>query len=97
VNGLKKAKPPALDSAPLPQRTVGSPLVPPPASAGGSNTGGPIIPLKTRVVQLLALGPQSIEDIVSRVGMSENEVMRIVNVVSDLDLSNGRLYFAQSV
>jgi len=81
VNGLKKAKPPSLDSAPTP-RTISSPLIPPPLSASGSASGGPVIPLKTRVVQLLALGPQSIDDIVARVGMSENEVMRVVNVVS---------------
>jgi hypothetical protein len=40
------------------------------------------IPLKTRIVQLLALGPASMEDILSRTGGNPDEVMRVVKVVS---------------
>jgi hypothetical protein len=44
--------------------------------------GTPIVPLKTRVVQHLALGPASVEEIVGRVGGAEADVMRVVKVVS---------------
>ena len=47
----------------------------------GVGTGGPVIPLKTRVVQLLALGPATVADIVGKVGGLEQDVMRVVNVV----------------
>lgn len=65
-------------------RTVSSPAGPVPNSASTSSGAAvvPMVPLKTRVVQLLALGASSVEDIVSRVGMSESEVMRVVRVVS---------------
>lgn len=48
--------------------------------ANGATT--PVIPLKTRVIQLLALGPLPVHEIIKRVGMSESEVMRVVRVVS---------------
>ena len=48
-------------------RTVSSPGPSAPAKA----TPEPIIPLKTRVIQLLALGPSSIEEIVGKVGMAQ--------------------------
>ncbi|ORY20709.1 hypothetical protein BCR39DRAFT_554905 [Naematelia encephala] len=41
----------------------------------------PMIPLKTRVIQLLALGPTTMDDMMHRVGATEEEVMRVVNVV----------------
>ncbi|OCF37515.1 hypothetical protein I316_00640 [Kwoniella heveanensis BCC8398] len=46
-----------------------------------SGAGQPMIPLKTRVMQLLALGPTTVSDIVRRVGGDEQNVMRVVNVV----------------
>ncbi|WVQ69040.1 uncharacterized protein L199_007252 [Kwoniella botswanensis] len=52
------------------------------ASTTGTGTGtGQMIPLKTRVMQLLALGPTTVQDIVRRVGGDEQNVMRVVNVV----------------
>jgi len=44
-----------------------------------------MIPLKTRVIQLLALGSTALGDIVSRVGGAEQDVIRVVNVVSTSD------------
>jgi len=52
-----------------------------PQFGSGSTPGSPMIPLKTRVVQLLALGPISVTDIVKRVGGAEQDIMRVVNVV----------------
>lgn len=52
------------------------------ASAGATAPAAPMIPLKTRVVQLLALGPSAVTDIVKRVGGAEQDVMRVVKVVS---------------
>ncbi|KAK8846784.1 hypothetical protein IAR55_005872 [Kwoniella newhampshirensis] len=53
-----------------------------PAVNGNSVTSNhTMIPLKTRVMQLLALGPTSVADIVRRVGGDEQNVMRVVNVV----------------
>jgi hypothetical protein len=43
----------------------------------------PVVPLKTRVVQLLALGPTEVSDIVRRVGGAEEDIMRVVQVVSN--------------
>ena len=81
LNGIKKAIPPSLDHiGTTMNRTMSSPAVPAPSS--GSNT--PMVPLKTRVVQLLALGPLSVDEIVSKVGMSEGEVVRVVKGVSRL-------------
>lgn len=51
-----------------------------PAGTGGSSTAGQV-PLKTRVVQLLALGPMEEAEIVRRVGGVEQDVMRVVKVV----------------
>lgn len=42
-----------------------------------------MIPLKTRVVQLLALGETNVKDLVQRVGGAEQDVMRVVKVVRD--------------
>ena len=46
------------------------------------SSGEPIIPLKTRVIQALALGPMGLDKVVKRVGMPEEDVMRVVRVVS---------------
>lgn len=88
VKGEKKAIPPALhlDHSTNMARTTSSPAVP--SSAPPTATSTPIVPLKTRVVQLLALGASSVEDIVARVGMSEGEVMRVVRVVSHFKYLN---------
>jgi hypothetical protein len=42
----------------------------------------PVVPLKTRVVQHLALGPASVEEIIGKVGGAEGDVMRVVKVVN---------------
>lgn len=42
----------------------------------------PVVPLKTRVVQLLALGPCPQQDMLRRLGGVEGDIMRVVNVVS---------------
>ncbi|WVF70010.1 hypothetical protein IAT40_004796 [Kwoniella sp. CBS 6097] len=52
-----------------------------PSAAATSSSAQPMIPLKTRVMQLLALGPTTVSDIVRRVGGDEQNVMRVVNVV----------------
>jgi hypothetical protein len=52
------------------------------ATAPAATAVTPVIPLKTRVVQYLALGPASVEEIVGRVGGAEADVMRVVKVVS---------------
>ncbi|WWD22156.1 hypothetical protein CI109_106645 [Kwoniella shandongensis] len=64
-------------------RTHSSPAMgsAPVASASTSGNGHPMIPLKTRVMQLLALGSTTVADIVRRVGGDEQNVMRVVNVV----------------
>ncbi|WVQ97872.1 hypothetical protein IAU59_004988 [Kwoniella sp. CBS 9459] len=65
-------------------RTHSSPQMMASASVNtGTSSGGgqPMIPLKTRVMQLLALGPTTVADIVRRVGGDEQNVMRVVNVV----------------
>ena len=51
-------------------------------STPAMGNGGPMIPLKTRVVQLLALGQLGTRDLITRVGGAEADVMRVVNVVS---------------
>jgi len=71
VNGVGKSKA-VMDLATSMGRTHSSPAM---------QSGGAMIPLKTRVLQLLALGPTDVEDIVSRVGGLEQDVMRVVNVV----------------
>lgn len=60
-------------------RSHSSPGVPSASSAGA---GAPVVPLKTRVVQHLALGAASVEEIVGCVGGAETDVMRVVKVVS---------------
>lgn len=39
------------------------------------------IPLKTRIVQLLALGPATMEELLDRTGGNPDDVVRVVNVV----------------
>ena len=46
-----------------------------------TNEDGSMIPLKTRVLQLLALGPVRFGDLVARVGGDDEGVLRIVKVV----------------
>ena len=53
-----------------------------PSRAGTPVKSGPVVPLKTRVMQLLALGPKSVKDVVARVGGGEDEVSRVLKVVS---------------
>ncbi|KAK6903944.1 hypothetical protein I203_107455 [Kwoniella mangroviensis CBS 8507] len=61
---------------------MGSSTSAPTQGASTTVTGtGQMIPLKTRVMQLLALGPTTVQDIVRRVGGDEQNVMRVVNVV----------------
>ncbi|KAL7422640.1 hypothetical protein Q5752_001931 [Cryptotrichosporon argae] len=45
----------------------------------------PAIPLKTRVVQLLAVGQIGMPDLVARLGAAEDDVARVVNVVGRAD------------
>ncbi|ORX34421.1 hypothetical protein BD324DRAFT_683372 [Kockovaella imperatae] len=66
-------------------RVYSSPGLPSSMTVGGE----PIIPLKTRVIQALSLGPMSLEKVVKRVGMPEEDVMRVVRVVGK-DLGEGR-------
>ena len=63
----------------------------------GTGQTGQIIPLKTRVVQLLALGPLSVDEIVRRVGMSDVEVMRVVKVVCSTRPRNDPSHHHRSV
>ncbi|WRT64970.1 uncharacterized protein IL334_001911 [Kwoniella shivajii] len=61
---------------------IKSSTITPAATTNGTGTGtGQMIPLKTRVMQLLALGPTTVSDIIRRVGGDEQNVMRVVNVV----------------
>ncbi|WVW78677.1 hypothetical protein I302_100637 [Kwoniella bestiolae CBS 10118] len=72
------------NSSPQMGSAVPSPAPAPASVAGSSGTGtgtGQMIPLKTRVMQLLALGPTTVQDIVRRVGGDEQNVMRVVKVV----------------
>ncbi|WWC87098.1 uncharacterized protein L201_001984 [Kwoniella dendrophila CBS 6074] len=67
------------------------------ASSGGAGsssttTTGQMIPLKTRVMQLLALGPTTVLDIIRRVGGDEQNVMRVVNVVGRASSTNPPRY-----
>ena len=57
-----------------------------PAATVGAGSG-PVIPLKTRVMQLLALGPITAPDLIEKVAGNEVDVMRVVNVVSDASRS----------
>lgn len=65
-------------AAPI-SRSHSSPGTQPAAAAAAP---APVVPLKTRVVQHLALGPASVEEIIGRVGGAEADVMRVVKVVS---------------
>lgn len=64
------------------ERATSSPPVSNGIRSGAAGAGVPMIPLKTRVVQLLALGAFTVESILGRVGGGEAETMRVVNVVS---------------
>ncbi|KAI9635404.1 uncharacterized protein MKK02DRAFT_32836 [Dioszegia hungarica] len=55
----------------------------------------PVIPLKTRVVQYLALGPASVEEILSKLGGAEADVMRVVKVVGRQVAENPPRYSLQ--
>jgi hypothetical protein len=78
VNGVAP-KHRAVASVAVPMgRTQSSPATTP-ASAATAQV--PQVPLKTRVVQLLALGSMGQDDIVKRVGGAEQDVMRVVKVV----------------
>lgn len=59
-------------------KTQSSPNV----STSPSVSTTPVIPLKTRVVQLLAMGSCPQTDIVTRLKGLEADIMRVVNVVS---------------
>ena len=80
VNGVSKGKSiqSVVNMTPV-GMTTSRPIV---ENGVGTGTGGIVIPLKTRVVQLLALGPATTADIVRKVGGLEQDVMRVVNVVS---------------
>ena len=91
VNGVKKSK--VLKDVAM-VRTQSSPALSNEngnVGSGGGAGGSPTIPLKTRVVQLLALGPTAVENIVLRVGGVQQDVMRVVNVVNCLDTSYHKL------
>ncbi|WWC67735.1 uncharacterized protein I206_101647 [Kwoniella pini CBS 10737] len=63
-------------------RTISSPQMSTSATASSSANGStPMIPLKTRVMQLLALGPTTVPDIVRRVGGDEQNVMNVVRAI----------------
>ncbi|WWC59219.1 uncharacterized protein I303_101769 [Kwoniella dejecticola CBS 10117] len=68
-------------------RTISSPQMStttslPTAAASSTGSGStPMIPLKTRVMQLLALGPTTVLDIVRRVGGDEHNVMNVVKAI----------------
>ncbi|RXK37615.1 hypothetical protein M231_05157 [Tremella mesenterica] len=52
-----------------------------PATIGAATGTTPIIPLKTRVMQTLALGPISASELILRVAGNEVDVMRVANVI----------------
>lgn len=53
-----------------------------PSRAGTPAKSTPVVPLKTRIMQLLALGPRNVDDVVAKVGGGEDEVARVLKVVS---------------
>jgi hypothetical protein len=59
-------------------RTQSSPV----GTVTSSPATTPVVPLKTRVVQLLALGPCEESEMMRKVGGAEEDVKRVVNVVS---------------
>ena len=85
VNGVKKARPQDGTSSSISMaRAVSSPVTSlnPSLSDAPAGAKAPVVPLKTRVIQLLALGPRNMQDIVDRVEMHESDVTRVVKVVS---------------
>lgn len=83
INGVPKPRtvtlPPAAVAAQAASmaRTQSSP-----AATVTTGPPTPVIPLKTKVIQHLALGPCPQADIVQRLRQPEVDIMRVVNVVS---------------